>query len=431
MIQKYTSKKKQSRILNDNADSSRQVSIVDALKSHKKYNFYNQDGNNGIENAVLQGKFAIEEYNDHDYIDLETAKEGIREKIPQIIEVLKSYGIYEDEDNIINYLGVLVESDTLIPPYGDLVTYDSIQFNEEIPVKAHSLDEDEYIVEGVETVDTEECVAFFQSFEDLAEYLIAYATKEFFRNKRLAEESLQQSSTAEDSNSKDFLYQNKDQLSYFSGAYARFPTIYSYGLYKGGNKVDANKQGPHTLAHISVDYLMNVAPTEYNFENQIPNPDEVFQILVNLGVIKDSMVDGDSKLEQYLYSYYNKYNSLEEEIQKGKMLYRELMEMHPMATYAWRGNINKHIAANGTPASRRATAGEGERYGQTLSLDNGWKGVGNTPDNIVEEMKNYLALRLSMAVKEDKLENIIDNLIINGTYTINPYEDLISVPAEY
>lgn len=205
------------------------------------------------------------------------------------------------------------------------------------------------------------------------------------------------------------------------GAYLRYPTIYTYGKTKDTQKISADKdQGPHTLAHVSVDYLMTKAPDSYDFYLQIPDPNVVYNILIELGV----NMSENNKAQRYLYDYTSKYTNCISEKDRGAAIARELMEMHPMAVYGWLSNIKEGPDHQGRSVSGTSLAGKGEKYGPELSLDSGWRigiAMRDLPSHPrTKQMAEYLRLRLSMAVDEQYIPDIVESLIVNGTYELKP-----------
>lgn len=312
-----------------------------------------------------------------------------------------------NKETVLNYLRLIVESPT--PPLQLEYGPDNYSVINSGGILSDSNGE-EYLAHQ-----SEERIGVFKNYENLRRYLIEYIIRVVVDSSTTAQEQTSDEQTP--------IIINEEQSSFFYSTYGRYPTIYSYGMDTGSNRVSENKQGPHTLAHSSVDYLMDIAPTEYDFSLQILSPQDVEQLLSRLYVYTEA----ELKSSKYMQDYFNKYNEFMEKKHQGKALYRELMEMHPMAVYGWLGNIKKGIAEQPIPASKTSRKGKGERYGQTLYFDKQWarmKNVGNE-DILNKEMENYLRLRLSMGIKEDRIMNIINTLLTQGQYTIEPEQDML------
>lgn len=212
------------------------------------------------------------------------------------------------------------------------------------------------------------------------------------------------------------------------GGYGRFATIYSYSLSDGVNRVNSFIQGPHTLAHVSVNYLMDHPLESVDrmklYRKQIIHPQKVESILkeFNIDITK-------GKAEKYFKSYSRKYEEFQQFcdnpdaiFSKPNALLRELMEMHPMAVYGWKQNLcGENMVRR---ASKRSIQGKGEQYGAEIRLDRGWqpRGVLKRQMKKMPEWKNmreYLRLRLSIAIIEECLDNAVDQLMEYGKYTIS------------
>lgn len=216
------------------------------------------------------------------------------------------------------------------------------------------------------------------------------------------------------------------------GAYGRFPTIYSYGFMNSSGAVSSSNQGPHTLAHVSVSYLMDHPLPGRDvagiYMSQVISPDEVMAILKSLGV------EDNIKAAKYIEDYQGKYEELQRYctiaqyvLARPNALLRELMEMHPMAVYSWLTNIK---TGNVKRASLRNRSGKGETYGATIYLDKGWQSI-QTPnkEQYVAHMKEYLARRLSMSIIESRIPKVIEELMKEGSYTITDIDRGLQVPG--
>lgn len=205
-----------------------------------------------------------------------------------------------------------------------------------------------------------------------------------------------------------------------TGLYNRFPTIYSYSMVTSSQQINENSQGPHTLSHISTDYLLDNMITDSDWRLQVPNPDTVKAILNEIGVLETN------KTKRYLEDYGKKYSNMHylinEGLKKPTAILRELMEMHPMAVYSWRGNLNKD--AKGVAASKSSLMGKGEIYGNKITVDKRWQPIGISTDKllthpITKQMLIFLQLRLSMVIPNpEKQLRIAQELLQNGEYII-------------
>lgn len=212
--------------------------------------------------------------------------------------------------------------------------------------------------------------------------------------------------------------------SVLQGGYGRFPTIYSYGFLNSNGTVNSANQGPHTLAHVSVNYLMDHPLKDANlldlYASQVIPPEEVCGILDDLQIAYDK----DGRAQKYVEDYNAKYNEFSMYMdnaaamfEKPNALIRELMEMHPMAVYGWLTNIRQDASAPAKRVSSKSIQGKGERYGEEIKLDKGWRPIGG--NEIYEEhMKEYLYLRLGMTVIESRLDEAVKTLMETGSYTI-------------
>lgn len=186
----------------------------------------------------------------------------------------------------------------------------------------------------------------------------------------------------------------------------RFPTIYSYAVTKPGCKIAIN-QGPHTLSHISVNTLMKNRRKGYDLMDQIPTPREIETY------VKPDGHSNPKRRLRYMADYRQKYSRLR---QKRRMLeepddaeYRELMEMHPCATYAWKSALS---GATARKASQGSLKGKGEEAGK-LSLDTGAR-KSFPLEGQHDVLKEYLVRRLSMAYSDTSdCETMADDLL-NG-----------------
>ena len=89
--------------------------------------------------------------------------------------------------------------------------------------------------------------------------------------------------------------------------------------------------------------------------------------------------------------------------------YRELMEMHPCATYAWKSALS---GATARKASQGSLKGKGEEAGK-LSLDTGARKAFPL-EGQHDVLKEYLVRRLSMAYSDTSdCETMADDLL-NG-----------------
>ena len=212
-----------------------------------------------------------------------------------------------------------------------------------------------------------------------------------------------------------------DRQSQLAGTYGRYPTIYSYGRAEHTNK-PLNEQGPHTLAHISTDYLMDHVPDGYDFMQQIPDPYTVRNILDNLGVLSDD----SKKAYKYLDDYEKKYEKLEEFIAvenrigtSPNAIMRELMEMHPMAVYGWQTNLKEGTSAK---TSGDNLKGKYERYGSIISVDNNWRRGAGSSEVYVHEMQQYLTMRLKMVLMDpEEIDDAVNKLMTHGKCNVAEY----------
>lgn len=217
-----------------------------------------------------------------------------------------------------------------------------------------------------------------------------------------------------------------DNESFLQGGYGRFPTIYSYGFLKSGGTVSSVHQGPHTLAHVSVNYLMDhpVKAAEGNlmqlYDNQVISLEEMHVILKDLGIeIKEN-----GRAQAYVEAYAKKYMEWQAYksnpmhiFQKPNALVRELMEMHPMAVYGWLTNIRRYTTDPAKKASLKSQMGKGERYGNEIKFDKNWRPVQVNPA-YEYHMRQYLMRRLGMTIVGERLEQAVNSLMETGSYTI-------------
>lgn len=198
-------------------------------------------------------------------------------------------------------------------------------------------------------------------------------------------------------------------------AYDRYSTIYAYAYYKPENQL-GEIQGPHTLAHVSVNFLMKEAPSDYDWWQQIPSFDELAEML------EDEMGLEGSKYERYKKDYISYYADLKNtggqlNLKDHGEQIRKLMEMHPMGTYGWISNMKKSGSAKS--ASKQSTQTKGEREGPKMFLDGNWK---NTFRGYQNEMKAFLKMRLSMVVNNPELlEEKIAALMKCGQVTLSGF----------
>ena len=349
-------------------------------------------------NKTIQGRFVIAS-NSTNYDTYENALANINHYIEGIV-----IDVFEGkigEDDVMTFLKMLTDSKTLLP-YFPPVKY--------IPISMQKSKEDEQM--GIyKNVETKEYVSIFDNYDELIQYLIAFISHQY--SVQEADDNYEENSTIA-----------PPQQSYFHATYNRYPTIYTYGMNTGG-QIDTNKQGPHTLSHVSINYLMDIAPTGYNYAKQVLGMDDVVKILHDIGVLPKE--NEYLKVDRYLAEYQGKLQNYQYEKEMGRTLVRELMEMHPMAVYGWVSNIKNYIRNKPRAVGHKALAGKGERYGETIFFDLNSKKMGSKTyrDNLNTQLKTYLTLRLSMSVKSDRIESIVDTLFNEGEYTLQK-EDLLS-----
>lgn len=205
-----------------------------------------------------------------------------------------------------------------------------------------------------------------------------------------------------------------------TGLYNRFPTIYSYSMAASSQQINENLQGPHTLSHVSTDYLLDNMMEGYDWRSQVPSPEEVETILCDIEVLDTTKTK--RYLEDYKKKYFDLFFLIEQGLSKPTAILRELMEMHPMAVYSWRGNINKE--AKGVAASKKSLMGKGELYGNKITVDKRWRPIGVNSESLSTHpmtihMLNFLMLRLSMVIpNQENQRRIALELLDKGEYII-------------
>lgn len=290
----------------------------------------------------------------------------------------------------------------------DYITNNSDEFANLVDyLEKYNLTTDEMLKYIEEICDNEEVVYGCSGIEDVIEQTIQYM------NVKMPQD------TAETPEDIQILPMGNTDMA-LTGLYNRFPTIYSYSMATSSQKINENLQGPHTLSHVSTDYLLDNMRADYKWESQVPSPEEVATILDEIGV-RDT-----NKKARYLNDYNKKFINMHSLIQKGLQkptaILRELMEMHPMAVYSWRGNLNKD--AKGVAASKNSLMGKGEIYGNKITVDRSWRPIGVDNQNldqhpIAKHMLNFLMLRLSMVIPNpENQKRIAIELLQKGEYII-------------
>lgn len=148
----------------------------------------------------------------------------------------------------------------------------------------------------------------------------------------------------------------------------RTPTFFTYMFTPSRNQFAVN-QGPHTLPHIFYKRLVRRNSVE-RLKSLIPPPAEMGKIIASEKVefdaqdmekrfpeasheeLEDMRWDYYRRISRYLKDYDEAYLQLMmSKGKKAKTIALRLLNMHPYATYAWRGKL----------PSRRESAGHGEK----------------------------------------------------------------------
>ena len=145
----------------------------------------------------------------------------------------------------------------------------------------------------------------------------------------------------------------------------RYNTFYTHMLTRPTSVLTGTPQGPHTVSHILVSHGIEQQTTTNDwgtlddlFEDQVPHPEDIKAI-----IIAEITSNNRTKFQYHLKRYYDDYDVLYTNVSFGLSeqeagtwddvlaAIRELMEMHPYQTYAWK---------TGKAASKKATKGKNE-----------------------------------------------------------------------
>lgn len=147
----------------------------------------------------------------------------------------------------------------------------------------------------------------------------------------------------------------------------RYNTFYTHMLTRPTSMLTGTPQGPHTVSHTIVSHGITQTTDADDwdslanlFDDQVPHPDDIKVIILN-----EITPNNRQKFYHHLDRYYQEYDVLYGNIDYGLneqedgtwhdilAAIRELMEMHPYQTYAWK---------TGKAASKRATKPKKEGF---------------------------------------------------------------------
>lgn len=225
----------------------------------------------------------------------------------------------------------------------------------------------------------------------------------------------------------------------------RTPTFYTYLRTPSGNRLQTNRQGPHTIPHVYYEFLIQNYDWTEIFEQMIPNPTQMRQLIAEEHVEFDRTwaehqikhehyndidpgqlsyhadnweADFDNRMERFYRDYEEAYSHFWQSRSSDDLM--KLLNMHPYATYAWRGCM----------PSREELAGKGERrlinklnesHAKCKNvafappsvwrryIDMGWKG--RKPFRSKSRFQAFLESRLWFGVrKESVLQSLVQTI---------------------
>lgn len=235
-----------------------------------------------------------------------------------------------------------------------------------------------------------------------------------------------------------------------------FNTLFTFKSKNWDSQVRTNPQGPHTISHIFTSQLFEEAVKDMNglgtglqafFEKQVPSPEEIAAIFIREGITLEGERDEEkgeglkvlvnNQNPSFFYTrffqhYKELYHAIQEALESDELddaLFlnlRAILDLHPYATYSWKGK------KPGNKIAKSSTAGKNEhRVPGLRPLD---KATSHIDENIDDGLAKgsfvdgeaYLAFvrnRLEMVYTEEEALEILRNSEKYGKYFSSDDDD--------